>query len=111
MSKYLRLFGAVVMAALLVPTAALAEETPDDVWSGANDVVIDLVENQDPPSAGGPTEAAQYGWEPLGIVAGGSQIRRHSVGRDVWEVWLCDTGPTAYTLRRQRPEEEAQRTR
>ena len=97
MSKFLRLFGAVMVAVLLVPTAALAEETPGDLWSGESDVVIDLVENRDNSSAGGPTEAAQYGWEPLGIVAGGSQIRRHSVGRDVWEVWLCNTGPTAYT--------------
>ena len=32
-----------------------------------------------------------YGWEPLGIIAGSSELRMHSVGPDVWEVWLCDT--------------------
>jgi hypothetical protein len=97
MSNWLRLLGAVSVVILMVPTVALAEEPPDTLWSGENDVVLDLVENQDVPSAGGLTEGAQYGWEPLGIVAGGSQIRRHSVGSDVWEVWLCNTGPTAYT--------------
>ncbi len=32
-----------------------------------------------------------YGWEPLGLIAGSSELRMHSVGEDVWEVWVCDT--------------------
>lgn len=32
-----------------------------------------------------------YGWEPLGIIAGSSELRMHSLGEDVWEVWVCDT--------------------
>ena len=32
-----------------------------------------------------------YGWEPLGQIAGSSELRAHSLGEDVWEVWVCDT--------------------
>lgn len=32
-----------------------------------------------------------YGWEPLGVIAGGSELRLHSLGEDIWEVWVCDT--------------------
>ena len=32
-----------------------------------------------------------YGWEPLGVIAGSSELRMHSLGQDVWEVWVCDT--------------------
>jgi len=32
-----------------------------------------------------------YGWEPLGVIAGSSELRLHSRGEDVWEVWVCDT--------------------
>lgn len=32
-----------------------------------------------------------YGWEPLGVIAGSSELRLHSEGEDVWEVWVCDT--------------------
>jgi len=32
-----------------------------------------------------------YGWEPLGVIAGSSELRLHSLGTDVWEVWVCDT--------------------
>ena len=32
-----------------------------------------------------------YGWEPLGVIAGSSELRMHSIGQDVWEVWACDT--------------------
>ena len=32
-----------------------------------------------------------YGWEPLGVIAGSSELRMHSVGQDIWEVWACDT--------------------
>jgi hypothetical protein len=32
-----------------------------------------------------------YGWEPLGVIAGSSELRLHSLGEDVWEVWACDT--------------------
>ncbi len=32
-----------------------------------------------------------YGWEPLGVIAGSSELRLHSLGTDVWEVWACDT--------------------
>jgi hypothetical protein len=32
-----------------------------------------------------------YGWEPLGVIAGSSELRLHSQGADVWEVWVCDT--------------------
>jgi hypothetical protein len=32
-----------------------------------------------------------YGWEPLGVIAGSSELRLHSQGDDVWEVWVCDT--------------------
>jgi hypothetical protein len=32
-----------------------------------------------------------YGWEPLGQIAGSSELRTHSLGDDVWEVWVCDT--------------------
>ena len=41
-----------------------------------------------------------YGWEPLGVIAGSSELRMHSMGEDVWEVWLCDTpdGSTAVNL-------------
>ena len=98
MSKWRRLVGAVSLGVLLLPTAAAsADETPGDLWGDESDVVIDLVEGEDTPTGGVVTEGAQYGWEPLGIVAGGSQIRRHSLGRDVWEVWVCNTGPTSYS--------------
>ncbi len=33
-----------------------------------------------------------YGWESLGIVAGGAQMRRHSLGGDRLEVWICNVG-------------------
>ncbi len=39
-----------------------------------------------------PLGTDMYGWEPLGIVAGGSQLRRHTLGSDVWEVWVCQVG-------------------
>lgn len=32
-----------------------------------------------------------YGWEPLGVIAGSSELRMHSLGEDLWEVWVCDT--------------------
>lgn len=32
-----------------------------------------------------------YGWEPLGLIAGSSELRMHSLGEDRWEVWACDT--------------------
>ena len=32
-----------------------------------------------------------YGWEPLGLIAGSSELRMHSLGEDLWEVWVCDT--------------------
>ncbi len=32
-----------------------------------------------------------YGWEPLGVIAGSSELRLHSLGEDIWEVWVCDT--------------------
>lgn len=32
-----------------------------------------------------------YGWDPVGIVAGSSELRMHSLGEDRWQVWVCDT--------------------
>ncbi len=32
-----------------------------------------------------------YGWEALNVIAGSSELRLHSLGDDVWEVWVCDT--------------------
>jgi hypothetical protein len=43
-----------------------------------------------------------YGWEPLGVIAGSSELRLHSLGEDVWEVWVCDTASGTVTVR---PEE------
>ena len=41
-----------------------------------------------------------YGWEPLGVIAGSSELRLNSLGEDVWEVWVCDTpgGSTTVNL-------------
>lgn len=49
-----------------------------------------------PSGAATANQAAQladdaYGWEPLGVIAGSSELRMHSPGDDFWEVWVCDT--------------------
>ncbi len=36
------------------------------------------------------TMVSPYGADPLGLVAHVDRLRRHSVGRDVWQVWVCE---------------------
>ena len=40
---------------------------------------------------GGSAITDSYGWDPLGIIGGSSDLRMHSVGEDLWDVWVCDT--------------------
>ena len=42
--------------------------------------------------------ADTYGWEPLNVIAGSSELRLHSLGEDTWEVWVCDTASGNVTV-------------
>ena len=86
-----RLVVLVALFGVLATTAtANAQEDPTESspFGTSDDAVVEIV----PSTSATPQANEIYGWEPLGIVAGGTQMRRHSLGADRLEVWICNVG-------------------
>ncbi len=86
-----RLVILVALFGMLATTAtANAQEDPTELppFGTSDDGVIQTI----PGTSATPQANEIYGWEPLSIVAGGTQMRRHSLGTDRLEVWICDVG-------------------
>jgi S-layer homology domain len=86
-----RLVVLVALFGVLATTAtANAQEDPTESapFGTSDDSVVEIV----PSTSATPQANEIYGWEPLGIVAGGTQMRRHSLGADRLEVWICNVG-------------------
>jgi S-layer homology domain len=86
-----RLVVLVALFGVLATTAtANAQEDPTESapFGTSDDAVVEIV----PSTSAIPQANEIYGWEPLGIVAGGTQMRRHSLGADRLEVWICNVG-------------------
>ena len=84
-----RLVVLVALFGVLATTAtANAQEDPTELTPFGEDVVVEII----PSPSATPQANEMYGWEPFGIVAGGLQMRRHSLGADRLEVWICNVG-------------------
>lgn len=75
--------------ALLVPTAAVAQESEPAITPLGDDVRVLI---------GEPSGLATQASDTLGLLVGIDTLRDHSLGPDVLDVWACGVGQSASTL-------------